>query len=62
MNISQGFISGKALKVLQELEDTIKDNPGIPVFTSSKEFGEYIKGKYPDADITVCNRPNDIMR
>jgi len=62
MNISQGFTSGKALKVLQELEDAIRDNPHIPVFTSSKEFGEYIKGKYTEADIRVCERPADIMR
>lgn len=62
INFQQGFISSKTQGILQELEDTIRDNPHILVFTSSKELGEYIKGKYPEVDIRVCDRPTDIMR
>jgi len=62
MEISQGIISGKTLRILQELEGDIIKNPNSPIFTNSKDIAEYIKGKYPKADIRVCDKPEGVRR
>lgn len=59
MEIKHALTSGKTIKILEELEKSIADNPSQIVFTNSKEFKKYIEHKYPEANVKLCEGRND---
>jgi hypothetical protein len=59
INFQSGLISGRAQKALEEVEEQARQHPDMPVFTSSKDYAEYLKSRVPGVIVKVCERPEN---